>query len=73
MNISISRVNSQTSGRVLNLAVGEYVVREVAEVESDGQVTIHGRRDVLELSITEPSSTKTIDLTMLTPGCFSIV
>ena len=74
-NISISRVNPQTSGRVLNLEVGEYVVREVAEVESDGQVTIHRRRDVLELSITEPSSTKTTDSTMLTPaaGCLSIV
>ena len=53
MNITISREEPQISGRQTNLQPGLYVVREVAEVESDGQVTIHGRRDVLELMITE--------------------
>ena len=55
-NITISRENPQTSGRVSNLELGEYVVREVAEVESDGQVTIHRRRDVLKLVITQACS-----------------
>ena len=55
MNVSISRGNPQTNGRVSNLELGEYVVREVAEVESDGQVTIHNRRNVLEFSVTEPA------------------
>ena len=72
MNITISRENPQTSGRVSNLELGEYVVREVAEVESDGQVTTHRRRDVLKLVITQPSPAATSESTMLTPGCLFI-
>ena len=53
VNVSISRVNSHSSGQVLNLDLGEYVVREVAEVESDGQVTTHRRRSILTLLITK--------------------
>ena len=72
-NASIRRVNPQTSGQVLNLDLGEYVVREVAEVESGGQVTIHRRRDVRKLSVTEPAPVTTSASTMLTPGCSFIV
>ena len=68
VNITISRENPQTSGRVSNLELGEYVVREVAEVESDGQVTTHRRRDVLKLVITQPSPATTPESAMLTPG-----
>ena len=72
--ISIIRENPQTSGRVLNLGVGEYVVREMAEVESDGQITIHRRRhNMLKLLVTEPAPFITSDSTMLTPGCLFIV
>ena len=52
MDIIIGREDTQTSGRIMNLQPGLYVVREVAEVESEGQVTIHNRRSVLELMIT---------------------
>ena len=73
MNISISRENPQISGRVSNLELGLYIIREVAEVESDGQVTIHNRRNVLEFSVTEPAPITTSDPTILTPGCLFIV
>ena len=72
VNITISRENPQTSGRVSNLELGEYVVREVAEVETDGQVTTHKRRDVLKLVITQPSPATTSKSIMLTPGCLVI-
>ena len=72
-NVTISRENAQTSGQVLSLELGEYVVREVAEVESDGQVTIHRRRDVLSLVITEPAPTTTTESSMLMQGCLFIV
>ena len=64
MMITISRNDPQT---IIHLQPGLYTVREVAEVESDGQVTIHGRADVtvLELVITEPAPTTT-------PGCLFI-
>ena len=68
-NITISREDqAQPNGQLTNLQPGVYVVREVAEVESDGQVTIHRTKDVLELVITEsqPSATFT------TPGCLLI-
>ena len=71
-NITISRENPRVSGQVSNLELGEYVVREVAEVESDGQITIHRRRDVLKLVITEPAPT-TSESTMLIPGWLFIV
>ena len=71
-NITISRENPQTSGRTSNLELGEYVVRKVAEVESDRQVTTHRRRDVLKLVITQPSPATTSKSTMLTPGCLDI-
>ena len=54
VNVSITRVNSHSSVQVLNLDLGEYVIREVAEVESDGQVTTHRRiNSILTLLITE--------------------
>ena len=49
MNITINREDPQRSGQIMNLQPGLYVVREVAEVESDGRVTTLNRRDVLEL------------------------
>ena len=59
-----SRENPQTSGWISNLELGEYVIRQVTEVESNGQITIHRRRDVLYLMITEPAPT-TSESTML--------
>ena len=59
VNVSITRVNSHSSGQILNLDLGEYVVREIAEVESDGQVTTHRRRSILTLLITELAPIKT--------------
>ena len=52
----------------------------VAEVKSDGQdrsntgIIIHRRRDVLDLSVTEPAPNTTSESTMLTyaPGCLVI-
>ena len=52
----------------------------VAEVKSDGQdlsytgIIIHRRRDVLDLSVTEPAPHTTSESTMLThaPGCLVI-
>ena len=35
VNVSITRVNSHLSGRVLNLDLGVYIIIKVAEVESD--------------------------------------
>ena len=67
-NVTITRENPQTSRCVSNLELGEYVIRQVTEVESDGQVTIHRRRYVLSLMITEPAPTTTSESTMLTPG-----
>ena len=72
-NVSIGREKPQASGQVSNLRLGEYVVREVAEVESDGEVTIHRRRDVLKLVLTEPATAITSVSTMSTPGCPFIV
>ena len=70
VNVSISRENPQASGRISNLELGEYVVREVAEVESDGQVTIHRRRDVLKLLVNETAPATTLESTMSTQGSF---
>ena len=72
-NVSIGREKPQASGQVSNLRLGEYVVREVAEVESDSKVTIHRRRDVLKLVLTEPATAITSVSTMSTPGCSFIV
>ena len=63
-NITIRRVDPQTSGQVSNLQPGVYIVKRVAEVESDGQVTILRREDVLEIRITEPPPVTT----STTPG-----
>ena len=58
-SINVSREDPQTSGHLIGLEPGLYTVREVAEIESDGQVTVHIRRDVLKLQITKPLSTTT--------------
>ena len=56
MSININRDSEdpQTSVRIMNLQPGLCVVREVAEVESDGQITTLSRRNVLELIISPP-------------------
>ena len=62
-NITINRSlreNPQTGRRILNLDIGEYVIRQA---EGDGQVTIYRRRDVLSLMITEPARTTTSEST----------
>ena len=68
MNITINRDSEdpQTSVRITNLQPGLYVVREVAEVESDGQVTTLSRRNVLELIILSPPITNST----IVPGLF---
>ena len=71
-NISISRVNPQASRQILNLDFGEYFVRDVAEVESDGQVTVHNQRYNLLLLVTKTASTATSESTVLTPSGFFI-
>ena len=63
-NIIISRENSQSVGQITNLQPDVYIVKVVAEVESDGQVTIHKRTDVLELMIAQSPFTTTFT----TPG-----
>ena len=40
-SINVSRRDPQTSGHLIGLEPGLYTVREVAEIESDGQVTVH--------------------------------
>ena len=55
VKITISREDPQP-GQITNLQLGLYVVREVAEVESNGQVTILRKRNVLELTITKPTA-----------------
>ena len=59
-NISISKGKNSESGQVNNLLPGLYTVRQVAEVESNGQLTIHRKKNVLEFTVTEIplSSTK---------------
>ena len=58
--LTIGRDDPQTAGRISNLPPGLYAVREVAEVESDGQITILERKNILELRIpdTIPSITQ---------------
>ena len=67
-SVSINRGNSQENRQVLNLDLGEYVVRSVAEVESDGQVTTHRRRDILKVSVTEPTPATSSISTVLRRG-----
>ena len=50
-SIIIGRDNPQTAGQISNLLPGLYAVRKVAEVESDGQITILERKNILELRI----------------------
>ena len=60
MNITISREDNTESQQISNLQPGLYTVREVIEVENDGQLTIHRKKNVLELSVTEPPPSTTI-------------
>ena len=71
VNVSISREDSRSSGQVVNLELGEYVIREVAEVESNGQVTIHNRRDILKLMVNESAPPTTSESTTQIPGYLS--
>ena len=59
MKKTINREDQVLAQKVTNLQSGLYTVREVAEIESDGQVTIHKLKDVLELLITEHLSSTT--------------
>ena len=68
VNVSISRGDSRSSGQVVNLELGEYVIREVAEIESDGQVTVHNRRDILTLMVNESAPATTSESTTQIPG-----
>ena len=56
-NLNISRESPQKSSQLTGLQPGFYVVRNVTEIESDGNMTIHRRTDVLQLNITEPPPT----------------
>ena len=66
MDIIINRDDPQISRRIMNLQPGLYVTREVVEVESDGQMTIIKRTNVLELMVTESP----LIMTTLIPGLF---
>jgi hypothetical protein len=57
MDLTIVRENLQQSGQLTGLQPGLYTVRNVTEVESDGSMTLHRRRDELQLNITEPPPT----------------
>ena len=54
MNITINREENTTNQQIINLQPGLYIIREVAEVESDGQLTVHRKKNVLELRVNEP-------------------
>ena len=54
MNITINREENTVNGQIINLQPGLYIIREVAEVESDGQLTFHRKKNVLELRVNEP-------------------
>ena len=60
MNISINRAESTEGQRLQNLQPGLYTIREVAEIESNGQLTVHKKHNVLELRVTEPPPSTTI-------------
>ena len=68
MNITIGNEGTQTSRRVSNLALGEYVITKVAEVERDDQVTTHRGINVIKFSITESAPATTSEPTMSIPG-----
>jgi hypothetical protein len=51
-NVTINR-EENTVNKKINLLPGLYIIREVAEVESDGQLTIHRKKNVLELRVNE--------------------
>ena len=53
----MNRERLKESGQLTGLRPGLYTLGNVNEVESDGSITIHGRTDVLQLNITEPSPT----------------
>ena len=70
MNVTIYREDSQTARQITNLQPGIYIVKEVAEVESDGQVTFIRRILMLsEFMITDSPQTTTINI----PGCACVV
>ena len=59
-NITISRAESTKGQQVANLQPGVYTITKVAEVESNGQLTIHRKRNILELRVIEPPPLTTI-------------
>ena len=52
MNLTIIRENLQQSGQLTGLQPGLYTVKNVAEVENDGSVTLFRRTVELQLNIT---------------------
>ena len=58
--MTISRAESTKGQQVANLQPGLYTITKVAEVESNGQLTIHRKRNVLELRVIEPPPLTTI-------------
>ena len=59
-NITISRAESTKGQQVANLQPGLYTIIKVAEVESNGQLTIHKKINILELRVIEPPPSTTI-------------
>ena len=53
-NITINREENTVNQQIINLQPGLYIIGEVAEVESDGQLTVHRKKNVLELRVNEP-------------------
>ena len=59
MNTTISREDHHSGIQLVGLQHGLYVLRKVAEVERDSQVTVHRRIYVLKFTIEQtPSSTE---------------
>ena len=59
-SVEYDRAESIKGQQVANLQPGLYTITKVAEVESNGQLTIHRKRNVLKLRVIEPPPSTTI-------------
>ena len=62
MNATIGREDRQSGIQLLGLQRGLYVLRKVAEVERDGQLTVHGIIDTIELNIEQAPTRVSTDI-----------
>ena len=59
-NVTISREESTEGQEIKHFRPGLYIIIKVAEVENNGELTIHRKRNVLELRVTEPPPLTTV-------------